>query len=113
MRPRTVASVTAAAVATTFDRTQNSPLRFTWNSVLQNFDKTVRNFVHGRFVSGVTNVAKIDMFDKGLYDLQPRKLEKSSAPVNSYSRLSAGLIGHPLPLFLWHMATLSLSHRAR
>src|SRR6266478_1555009 len=81
-----------------------------WNSVLQNFDKTARNFVHGRFVSCVTNGAKIDMFDKGRHDLQPRKLEKSSAPVNSYSRLSAGLIGHPLPLFLWRMATLSLSH---
>lgn len=38
----------------------------------------------------MTNGAKIDMFDKGRHDLQPRKLEKSSAPVNSYPRLSAG-----------------------
>jgi hypothetical protein len=46
MRPKTIASVTAAAVATTFDRTQNSPVGFTWNSVLEEFDKTARNFVH-------------------------------------------------------------------
>src|SRR6266699_4756306 len=71
-----------------------------WSSVLQNFDKTARNFVHGRLVSCVTNGAKIDMFDKGRHDLQPRKLEKSSAPVNSYSRLSAGLIGN-LYLFFY------------
>src|SRR6266571_9209849 len=75
-----------------------------------NFDKTVRNFVHGsvyfRRDQNHYPAATSTCQTKTGVTFVRAKLEKSLAPVNSHSPLSAGLFGHHLFFAMPHRNTI-------